>query len=281
MTASRLFSGIACAAVVLGAQASALAAPWAVRTPPSDRVPFKGVASMDDVGKPGAMLYPAAGAAGLIAAIVTHAVIASSVRDHEKSEIEKAADKILEPFDASLATFTLRDLVLGASALSRHGEPRWLASNEKAEAWVVSSKPVFSMTQDRAALILENDVTLTPPSGQPVYANRVRVISSVHLYENLAGFWGEDQARALKAESVRLLAASVDIALDDAIVPRPAASPGAQRTVRYPEGGKLVFERAEIIKEACDRMLLRNLRGWLVSVPRNGPPASSCAEAAQ
>lgn len=280
MKTPRLMSGIACAALILATQAGACAAPWAVRTPPSERVVFKGVASMDDVGKPGAMLYPAPGAAGLIAAIVTHAVIASSVRDHEKSEIEKAADKVLEPFESSLATFTQRDLLLGAAPLSRHGEPRWLAGSEKAEGWVVASKPVFSMTQDRAALILENDVTLTPPSGKPVYANRVRVVSAVQLRDDLAAHWAADEAKALKTESIRLLAASVDIALDDAGSPR-AADTKAQRTVRYPEGGKQVFERAEVIKEECDRLLLRNLRGWLVSVPRSGPPASGCAIAAQ
>lgn len=265
---------------MLGAQATASAASWALRSPPSERVAFKGVASMDDVGKPGAMLYPAPGAAGLIAAIVTHAVIASSAREHEKSEIEKAADKVLEPFEASLASFTQRDLLLGAAAVSRHGEPRWLAGSEKAEEWVVASRPVFSMTQDRAALILENDVTLTPPSGKPVYVNRVRVVSNVQVHPDLAAFWGEGEARALRAESQRLLAASVDIALDDAAAPRlPGA--GTQRTVRYPEGGRQVFERAEVVNEECDRLLLRNLRGWLVSVPRNGQPASSCAVAAQ
>ena len=273
-------SGLSCAVLIVCAQA-AVAAPWAVRTPPPERVTFKGVASMDGVGAPGAMLYPAAGAAGLVAAIVTHAVIASSIHEGAKSDIEKAADKILDPYQASLAAYTQRDLLHGAAALARHGEPRWLAPAEKAEEWVVASKPVFSMTQDRAALILDNDVAITTPSGQPAYSNRVRVVSAVHKGEDLAAYWGADDAGALKAESARLLAASLDIALDDAGAPRPAAGPAAQRTVRYPEGGKQVFERAEVIKEECDRLLVRNLRGWLMSVPRARPADAGCPAPAQ
>ena len=238
---------------------------------------------MDDVGKPGAMMYPAPGAAGLVAAILTHAVIANSVHENQKSEIEQAADKVLEPHAASLAAFTQRELMLAAAALSRHGEPRWLPAatkDERPDGWLVASKPVFSMTQDRAALILDNEVSIVPPPGRPAYGNRVRVVSAVHAHPDLTAYWGADDAKALKAESARLLAASLDIALDDAAAPRQAggaANAGPQRTIRYPEGGKQVFERAEIIKEECDRLLVRNLRGWLMSVPRSKPADTGCA----
>ena len=276
MKRSRLQRDVSCAVLLLCMGAAALAAPWAVRTPPPEPVPFRGVASMDGVGAPGAMMYPAPGLAGLVAAIATHAVIANSIHQGAKSDIEKAADKILDPYGASLAAFTQRELLQSAAALSRHGAPRWLAAADKADSWIVTSQPVLSMTQDRAALVLDNEVSIVAPSGQPVYGNRIRIVSAVHTQEDLAAYWGADDARALKAESARLLAASLDIALDEAGAPRAAGSTGTQRTVRYPEGGKQVFERAEVLKEDCDRLLVRNLRGWLMSVPRTRPADAGC-----
>ena len=40
-----------------------------------------------------------------------------------------------------------------------------------------------------------------------------------------------------------------------------------QRTVRYRQGNAERIERAQVLAERCDRLLLRNLRGWLLSVP--------------
>jgi hypothetical protein len=46
------------------------------------------------------------------------------------------------------------------------------------------------------------------------------------------------------------------------------ASPDApHRTVRYRLGGEERMERAQVLSERCDRLLIRNLRGWLMSVP--------------
>lgn len=254
-------------------------AAWAVQMPAPDKVRFKGVLVMDEAGKPGApILYPAAGAAGLVAAIITHGVIINAVREGEKSDSEKAADKVLEPYQPSLDTFTQRELLQAAASLSAHGAPRWLAGSDKADGPVVASQPVFSMTQDRAALILDNDIRIQAPGNKAAYANKVRVVSAVQAHEDLAAWWGEGDARALKEQSARLLAASIDIALDEAKAaatapPVEAGATVAQRTVRYREGGKEVFERAEILREDCDRLLLRNLRGWLMSVPRLKPAA--------
>lgn len=269
--------------VVLEASASS-GASWAVQVPAPDKVRFKGVAAMDTIGKPGApVVYPAAGAAGLVAAIITHGVIASAIARGERSDIEKAADKVLDPYQPSLDSFTQRELLQAAAAFSAHGAPRWLAASDQADkvdAWVVASNPMFSMTQDRAALILDNEILIKVPGSKAAYANTVRVVSAVQAHEDLAAWWGDGEARALKEQSARLLAASIDIALDAATAaPAPGeagVAPAAQRTVRYREGGKEVFERAEILREDCDRLLLRNLRGWLMSVPRLKPAQADC-----
>ena len=267
--------------VALEASASS-GASWAVQVPAPDKVRFRGVAVMDNVGKPGApIMYPAAGAAGLVAAIITHGVIANAMARGEKSDIEKAADKVLDPYQASLDGFTELELLQGAASFSTHGAPRWLGASDQVNAPLVASKPVFSMTQDRAALILDNEILIQVPGREAAYANTVRVVSAVQAHEDLAAWWGDGQARALKEQSARLLAASIDIALDEATAKGGAGATAAQRTVRYREGGKEVFERAEILREDCDRLLLRNLRGWLMSVPRLTPAQADCSKPAR
>ena len=41
----------------------------------------------------------------------------------------------------------------------------------------------------------------------------------------------------------------------------------AYHTVRYPRGGAERMERAQILRESSERVVLKTLRGWIMSVP--------------
>lgn len=245
---------------------------WSLRLAVQDAVPFRGLANGDDGGKPGAMMYPAPGVAGLLVAIATHGVIENAKRDSERSESEKQADKVLDPYRDSLGRFTQQELATAAlAAPGLQGTRLW--STQDADAKVVASTPLFYLTQERDALILDNDVTLTRPGAQP-YHNTIRVVSQPHVADDMEARWGADGARALKAESAHLLAQSLEIvrAQGDAAAAGAEASP--YRTVRYLQGKKELFERAQVLDEHCGRAVIRNLRGWLMSVPLAKPSAS-------
>jgi hypothetical protein len=250
---------------------------WGLRLPQQDKLVFRGAVRMDDIGKAGNMMYPTAGlgVAGLLVGIVTHGVIANGQLEREKSQREEAADKVLDPFRGSLDRMTVRQVLESALGQSAVGRSRLLAADEQAgEDWVVEIAPVFSMSQDQAALILDNAVVVRKP-GQAEYKNFIRVVSDAQRQEALTAYWLTNDGKALKDVSAQLVALSLDIVLNDAAL---AAKPaGAQRTVRYVEGTKEVFERAEVLSENCGRSVVRNLRGWLMSLPlAKRDPAAAC-----
>jgi hypothetical protein len=261
---------------------------WALRLPQQDQVAFKGVLNLDGAGQgPGAMLYPAPGVAGLLVAIATHSALVNSSRNDEKSKIEIEADKVLLPYQDVLTGYGQRELLASALPQTVFGHDRKVIGAEEAggASWVVESTPVFYMTQDQSALVLENQVQIYKPGStpkQPSYQNMVRVVSQMREHGDLSAYWHDNLGRELKTESASLMAMSLDIALNHA-AEATAAPPAAFRTFRYRQGKQEVVERAQLVNEQCGRSLLKTLRGWLMSVPllnRSVAPASSSCEAA-
>lgn len=306
--ASRLFWGRVGAALLLAgsgllsseayagddsSKSAAIAAPakiardsgWAARLPAQDKIDYRGAVNFDAAGSgPGTMLYPAPGLAGFLVAVATHAVIINSVRGNEKSKIQLEADKVLLPYQAALSAYDHRTLF--QSALEKTATS--LAKAEVLEAraaaggtWVVESAPVFLMTQDQRALILENTVAVFAPgpAAPPVYQNLVRVVSVAEPEDDIASRWNADQGLRLKERSAELLARSFEIAIDAAGAPAPGAA-ATQRTFRYPEGGRERMERAQLVSAGCDRVVIRTLRGWLMSVPVRSEDAAAAAPCA-
>lgn len=263
-------SGLAClACALLPALGWGGDANWSLRMAAQEPVPFRGLATGDLGGQPGTMMYlvPAgAGIAGLLVGIATHGVLVNSQRDSARTESEKQAAKVLDPYRDSLGHFTQQDLAaVSLQTPALQGARLWSAQ-DTAEGKVVASAPLFFLTQDRDALILDNDVTLTRPGVQP-YHNTIRVVSQPHVAADMEARWGADGAKALKAESANLLALSLEAALVQADVGAAGAEARPYRTVRYLLGKKELFERAQVLDEHCGRALIRNLRGWLMSVP--------------
>lgn len=258
--------------------------PWVVKAPAEARVDFRGAVNFDGAGVPhGGILYPAPSLVGLFAAVLVHGAIADSAQERQKSKIREEADKVLAPYQPALDKLTHVDLVpLGLKQTRRGGEKRLLSVGDTASAWVLETVPVFSMTQDERALVLDNAVLVRSPEAPAVvlYRNVVRVVSAPRPASEdkaaLTSAWMADDARLLTQESAALLAESLDLVLGD-LARGPAPADGAanvvHRTVRFPEGGTVRMERAAMLAEACDRVVIRTLRGWLMSVPRTSTEA--------
>ncbi len=141
------------------------------------------------------------------------------------------------------------------------------------------------MTQDQSALIVENVVAIYSPGATPpaAYRNLVKVVSSEKAAPDLIVFWTADNGRNIKEESAAILAESLDIALRDAMG-GPDKGGGADRTIRYREGGAERMERGQQISGRCNRIVIRTLRGGLMSVPIGnmaaaGEGAQACDDA--
>lgn len=267
---------------------------WSLRLPSVDKVVYRGGVSHDAAGMgTGAMLYVVPGPVGLLAAVLAHGLVTNAARQKQKDELQLVADRVLEPFAPVLDSFTHQQLMqAGLQRMSVGGSKRLLAVAEPAGTdWLIESAPVFSMTQDQSALVLDNAVRIFAPGASTVaYAQTVRVVSAPLIVplpmtppqgpspSTAVPLWLESQGRRLTDESAALFAESMDIALTDAVA-RVGDEKAAHKTFRYPEGGSERMERAQPVAERCGRTLIRTLRGWLMSIPVGLPGGSGLCPA--
>lgn len=284
-----LLAALACFSAVPALAQSAAPDAWSLRLPQQRTIVFRGLVNFDKAGKGVASTtYMMPGVAGFAAGLAAHSLYINAGLEKQKSAIELEADQVLLPYRALLDVWPQDALMEQALSRSTTGRARkTIAFLDQSDAgWIVESTPLFAMTQDQSALVLDNAIAVYAPGAikQAGYRNTVRVVSRATMQADLPAYWNEAQGLQLKQQSAALLALSLDIALAQALL-GPASAPGpvghaAARTVRYQQGQKEVVERAQVLDEHCGRALLRSLRGALMSVPLAKPGAGpDCAEA--
>jgi hypothetical protein len=195
------------------------------------------------------------------------------IKEYGKDEeLQIEADKVLLPYQTALGNFTYRELVQrGLNKTSVGGSKKWIEFNSPPVAeWVVEVTPSFTLTQDQSAIVLNNHISIYAPGSpsEPLYKNLIRIVSNPRDEPDPAGFWMMGGGERLKEESTNLLARSLEIAwgeIDNAS--RKDGVPVRPKTIRYRQGKSEKMERAEIIDTRCNRVVIRTLRGWLMSVP--------------
>lgn len=244
---------------------------WSIRLQADAPVEYHGMASFDGAGMGTAgMMYPAFGFAGFVAAVVTHGVVMEAAKQKQKSSIQATADQILVPYREVLDSFSYRELMKRALERSNAGyDGRIIEPGvESGQETVVENIPVFALTQDQSAIVMDNAIAIQRPGSttESMYRTIVRVVSSPKATEELPAAWLANNGEPIKDESARLVAEALDIAFKDS-----ARTSGSEslpfRTVRYAEGSSEKIERAQILDRHCNRLLIRTLRGVLMSVP--------------
>jgi hypothetical protein len=235
--------------------------------PAEARPEFRGVVSYDTAGGgAGAMLYPAPGAAGLLVAILTHAALNEGARSAETKRIEEAADQVLTPLQSSIGKLQWRELQQAAIARLELGLRRRLVMPDEAagDAWLVEAQPVFRMSQDKRALVAETLVRIFDGGASVALVEReVRVVAPPVRADDPDAYWTAQDGTRLADTGAALAAEAIRAALLDA----QAADDLPQKTVRFVEGAADRFERAAPLTERCGRVVLRTLRGGVMSVP--------------
>jgi hypothetical protein len=246
-------------------------ATWALRLPEEPVVSYHGVASFDEAGvKSGNMMYPAPNAIVGLVAIFAHGAIVGGMKASQRAEIQKTADQVLVPFRPVLDSYTNRELMRrGLEKVRPGGGVRLLEPGASSgDEWWVESVPVFSMTQDRAAIVVDNVIGIHSPakSDAPAYQNVVRVVSRApDGNADRTGYWLDRQGENLREESARVFAMSLEIALEQTTTGTPSTR--LSKTFRYSEGRQQKMERGELLQVECERIVIKNLRGWLMSIP--------------
>ena len=165
----------------------------------------------------------------------------------------------------------------GLQMTSSGGRKKLVGFSEIPRAeWFVESDPVFLITQDQSAIILENSISIYAPDAPSAaaYQNTVKVVSEAKEGKDLAGFWTANQGEKLKQESASLLAQSLDIAMSE-MAGSSSKDNSPQKTFRYFEGHSEKMERGQLVSEQCNRVVIKTLRGGLISVPARREASSS------
>jgi len=237
------------------------------------RATFRGVLNKDGAGMgDGQILYPAPNVAGFFAAILTHAAVSSVVRDAEMRKLQKNADRVLAPYAAAIEGLSADELLTRTRAALL---PEDLAVRR---GWVNANLelfPVFLMTQDRRAVLLDVVAQLHDGASGVPRPLGMRVVSTPR---NAASAeqdeWTSAESNALKQVCVELLAMAVRHLLDRADPNRPPPMASVERTVRFAEGGAQRMERSRVLEQRCGRALLLTLSDTLMSVPLSQGPAA-------
>lgn len=243
-------------------------------------VAFQGVVNFDEAGTgEGSMLYPAPNAAGFFAALVTHGLLTKSAKEKQKNTIQETANQVLSEYQLILNNFKYKELM--ERALIKLAPPSNFESIENITATnnkvVIQNAPSFLITQDEKAIIINNLFLVTFPGKSPsvTHKNTIRVISNSINTPESATFWTDNDGEKLKDLSAQLFAESISITLND-IFAKKSEESIPYKTVRYKEGSSEKIERAKVIKTSCDRMLIKNLRGILMSVPTSKVKEIDC-----
>ncbi len=219
--------------------------------------------------------YQVPGAAGLLAAVLAHAAIASSMQSSEQQQAQKAADGVLDPYATSLGAWSstaLMDMAV-AAAPSSLGLSVWDGQPSSNAGSVVQTEPIFTLAPDESVVIL--DVAVQFVNGNTVSAETlVRVVSSPLGDVDPRAHWSADEANQLKKTAAAMLAHAINMAHSYALRPNNGLAP--MRTHRYLLGADERAERAQQLTGNCARLELRNLRGVLMSVPVKVDPDAKC-----
>ncbi len=263
-------------------QASTAAAAWVVKLPEIDTIDYRGMVNLDSAGGTGnaGMLYPAPNLIGFFAAVVTHSVINESAKSSQKTEMQVNADRFLVPYRETLLSFRQSELAKNGLDRTSIKGSRLLGFSEKmTNEWVIEAIPTFFVTPDENAIILDNAIKLSQVGADPstAFTTVIRVISSPKSDATLSKFWMVESGAKIKEESVDLYAQSLEIALKE--FHQKSGDDGIPyKTVRYRQGSVEKMERAKIVSASCNRMLIKTLRGHLMSVPakaENADPADA------
>jgi hypothetical protein len=248
---------------------------WSLKLPEDDKVVFSGALDHDGVSVgTNSMMYPAPNAAGFIAAVITHGLIVESQKNSQRKTAQESADKVLDPYQSILSTISYRQLARPWIEDLQPGASRKLigaAESPGSDEWLIEATPVFLMAQDRRTLSLDVLVSIRESGAKSDagYQNLIHVISPAVENEDPAAAWAADEGKKLKEVSAWLFSESLNIAMRAAV--DGSANDQPFRTIRYLEGTSEKMERAQLISEDCGRLLIKTLRGSLMSVPVRAP----------
>jgi hypothetical protein len=233
-------------------------------------VQFQGMYDYDDiiVGAPRAV-YGSDGYGGLIEGIASQ-----RQNNAAKYDAQAEANKVLLQYQEYLQQFEGGELLL--SVLEELDKAydfkiKQLVGEASVEGWILSSEPVFFMTQNQRELALRHGmyITSTDNPDHILHRNMVEILSAKSPNENAMQYWIEDNMLPIVAGE--LYAQSVQLFIADAL-DKYNDLESDEQTFRFKLGGENQFERGFLVEEECGQTTIKTLRGGFKIFPTQPAP---------
>jgi hypothetical protein len=251
-----------------------------ISTLATGKVVVGGVVNNDTAPSPSAGMVYGPGAVGFVASIFFQNLATSGSRNSHNNKLQEEADKVIAPYSKSLDKFEYTELMEQSLKLMSSNNRITKDPSSIENDWRVSVMPSFRMTQDQSALMVENVVSLYKNANKteekPDFSATVRVWSTPESATDTVSLWVENNGEKLKNLAASLTTQSIEIAINEWTQKEKREQP-AYTSVRYLQGSIVSIERAQILDTRCDRLLIRNLRNVLVSVPQVTIASQACS----
>lgn len=233
-------------------------------------VQFQGMYDYDDiiVGAPRGG-YVSDGYGGLIGGIASQTQNRAA-----KYDAQAEANKVLLQYQEYLQQFEGGELLL--SVLEELDKAydfkiKQLVGEASVEGWILSSEPVFFMTQNQRELALRHGmyITSTDDPDHILHRNMVEILSAKSPNENAMQYWIEDNMLPIVAGE--LYAQSVQLFIADAL-DKYNGLESDEQTFRFTLGGENQFERGFLVEEECGQTTIKTLRGGFKIFPTQSAP---------
>jgi hypothetical protein len=182
--------------------------------------------------------------------------------------LQQEADKVLVPYAEILKDLSNKELASQALQQLQLQEVEIADAKAKTKtAWRVAVQPAFTLSEDGSVIWLVNTFTVSAAEKpKSAYTLTTKVFSETAPDTEREAFWSGDNGARLRDTSVMLFAESIGLMLRE-LTEGPREVDMAHQTVRYMEGSVEKMERAQIGYNNCERVVLKTLRGWAMSLP--------------
>ena len=202
------------------------------------------------------------------------AITSQTQNNAEKYDVQAEANKVLLQYQEYLQQFEGGELLL--SVLEELDKAydfkiKQLVGGAPVEGWILSSEPVFFMTQNQRELALRHGMYITSTDNPDyiLHRNMVEILSAKSPNENAMQYWIEDNMLPIVAGE--LYAQSVQLFIADAL-DKYNDLESDEQTFRFKLGGENQFERGFLVEEECGQTTIKTLRGGFKIFPTQPAP---------
>lgn len=223
------------------------------------------------------LLYPAITPVDFFAAVITHAAITESVKNNKKNQAQDEADIVVIPYRPFIKDIANQALITQLSdiALSRGFHLKPYQESQSDDDIVLDITPIYLLNQKQNTLTLrtqflvyhKKNETVAPQKRAMLYQNQIEILSPIIQSDNPADYWLNNNGEKLIETMRNLLSETLELGALQISSNEQTINKSNQQNFRYDDGDVVAFERASIVAEDCEHIVIHTLRGWLKSIP--------------